>query len=688
MVVDYLTGLNPEQRAAVEALNGPVRILAGAGTGKTRTITHRIAHQIHTGTFASSAIMAVTFTERAAAELKERLIHLGVPPNIRAATVHSAAWAQVRYFWSHLSSAPLPEVLPNAYRVVAPMAKRLGVEAADLLQEINWAANANLTPEQVAKSSRDELILPSDLAEVIMDYTDAKQVNGWIDYHDMLRLAIKLGETPAIDEIRERYQAFTVDEFQDTNALQWELLRTWDGGRGEVCVVGDPCQSIFGFTGANAMYLNNFPQTYPQATSVMLTHSYRSTGEILAFTNRILPDGADLIAQPGFSGPEPKIYSFGNETQEREGIIQKLTSLIDKGVPARDIAILVRLNNQLADWEQALWEAGIPTVIPGEGSFYGRRDVVAVIQALAGAFAQEQAREAAGPPQIGVAPPPNEEQRLAHFDRLIKQGLRWSPDSPIPLGAKARETWQNVATIRTQGRQLISAGYGVDQVIEALQERMNRQAHTQEEAVSLMTLHKSKGTEFRVVVIPACERGFLPVTQAKTPEEKTEEQRLFYVGCTRAKQLLLISWAELRTHPVSGKAQKRKPSVFIPGLGGPTKNPKKERPKELPETEVVQRLREWRYDRAKADEVAAFMVMSNATLLEIVEFMPTNLKELRAVNGMGPKKIALYGEEILNCLAETPADSSDSGPETPANSPSLQDPVDSITSENSTDNPN
>lgn len=645
--VDYLTGLNPEQRQAVEALSGPVRILAGAGTGKTRTITHRIAHQIHTGTMPTSAIMAVTFTERAAAELKERLVHLGVPASIRAATVHSAAWAQVRYFWAHLSSAPLPEVLPNAFRVVAPMAKRLSVEPADLLQEISWAANANLTPEQVAKSGHDELITPADLAEVITDYTEAKQLNGWIDYHDMLRLAIRLGDTPAIDEIRARYRAFTVDEFQDTNALQWQLLRLWDGGRGEICVVGDPCQSIFGFTGANASYLTTFPLTYPQATSVMLTHSYRSTREILAFTNRILPDGADLIAQPDASGPEPMLYTFGTDTQEREGLIEKITSLIEKGVPARDIAILVRLNTQLADWEQALWEASIPTVIPGEGSFYTRRPVVSVIQAIATAYAQEQAREAAAPPQIGIAPPPTEEQRLAHFDQLIKQGVRWTPDSPIPAGAKARETWQITATIRTQGRQLISAGHSVAEVIDAFHQRMNRQAHTQEEAVTLMTLHKSKGTEFRVVVIPACEKGFLPVNQAKSAEEKAEEQRLFYVGCTRAKQLLMISWAELRTHPVSGKAQKRKPSPFIPGQ----QKPKKQRPKDLPETEVVQALREWRFNRATEDEVPAFVIMANTTLLEIADLMPANLGELRAVKGMGPKKVALYGEDILACLA-------------------------------------
>lgn len=648
--VDNLSGLNPEQRQAVEALTGPVRILAGAGTGKTRTITHRIAHQIHTGTFPSSAIMAVTFTERAAAELKERLIHLGVPASIRAATVHSAAWAQVRYFWSHLSTAPLPEVLPSAHRVVAPMAKRLNVETADLLQEISWAANTDLSPEQVGKSNRNELITPADLAEVITDYTEAKQLNGWVDYHDMLRLAIRLGETPAIEEIRARYQAFTVDEFQDTNALQWALLRLWDGGRGEICVVGDPCQSIFGFTGASATYLTTFPLTYRNATSVMLTHSYRSTGEILAFTNQILPDGTDLIAQPGFSGPKPKTYTYSTETQERDGLIEKIGSLLEKGVPARDIAILVRLNNQLADWEQALWEAGISTVIPGEGSFYSRRQVVAVIQALTTSFTQEQAREAAAPPQIGIAPPPNEEQRLVHFDQLIKQGLRWTPDSPIPLGTKARETWQNVATIRAQGRQLISSGSSVPQVIEALQQRMTRQAHTPDEAVTLMTLHKSKGSEFRVVVIPACEQGFLPVTQAKTNEEKAEEQRLFYVGCTRAKQLLLISWAELRTNPVSGKVQKRKPSPFIPGIGGPLDKLKKERPKDLPEAEVVRRLREWRLSRATEDEVPAFVIMANTTLLAIADTMPTNLAELKAVKGMGPKKVTLYGEEILACL--------------------------------------
>ena len=657
MGVDYLNGLNPEQRQAVDAVVGPVRILAGAGTGKTRTITHRIAHQIHTGTFSPSQIMAVTFTERAAAELRERLIPLGAPPSIRAATVHSAAWAQVRYFWQYLSDAPLPEVLANPYRVVGPMAKRLGVEATDLLSEIGWAANANLSPSEVARSGREELISAEDLAEVIMEYTEAKTLNGWVDYHDMLRLAIRLGETPAIEEIRGRYQAFTVDEFQDTNALQWELLQVWDGGRGQLCVVGDPCQSIFGFTGANAAYLTTFTATYPQAVTVELTRSYRSTDAILQFTNRILPDEADLVADPSFTGPEPKVYTFATDTQEREGLIMKIQALLDKGLPARDIAVLVRMNVQTADWEQALLEAGIPVAIPGDGSFYARREVVGVIHALVAAFTQAQAREAMGPPPVGIAPPPTDEQRCAELDGLIKQGLRWTPETPMPLGTKARETWQIVATVRNQCRALIHSGLPLAEVIAELQARLNRQAHTQEEAVTLMTLHKSKGTEFRVVILPACEQGFLPVTQAKTAEEKAEEQRLFYVGCTRAKQLLLISWAEQRVNPVSGKIQKRKPSPFIPGIGkagGRGPKPKKERVADLPESAVVQRLREWRLARAHADEVPAFVVMSNTTLLSIADTMPATREELLTCHGIGPKKAVLYGEELLALLRDTP----------------------------------
>lgn len=656
MGVDYLAGLNPEQRSAVDALRGPVRILAGAGTGKTRTITHRIAHQIHTGTFAPSEIMAVTFTERAAGELRERLISLGVPASIRAATVHAAAWAQVKYFWKHLSQAPLPEVLSNPFRLVGPMAKRLGVEAVDLLHEIDWAANANLSAEGIAASGRDALISAADLAEVIADYTEAKTLGGWIDYHDMLRLAIQLGETPAIEEIRARYRAFTVDEFQDTNPLQWTLLQTWDGGRGELCVVGDPCQSIFGFTGAHARYLTGFTHTYPAAVTVSLVRSYRSTREIIAFTNRILPDEADLVPDEGFSGPEPKVYAYPTDTQEQDGVIDKLKRLIDKGVRPEEIAILVRLNVQTGDWEQALIDAGIPVVIPGEGSFYGRREVVAVIQAIETAHAQFLKREAARPPMIGQLPPPTAEQRLAQMDGLIKQGLRWTPETPIPAGAKARETWQIIATIRNQCRGLIDAGFDVDQVVAELSARRGRQAYTAESAVALMTLHKSKGTEYRVVVMPACERGFLPVNQAKSAEEKAEEQRLFYVGCTRAKQLLLISYAEKRTHPATGKVTNRKPSPFIPGLnktpGRKGNGVKKERVSALPETEVARRLRDWRLDRARRDGVPAFVIMSNTTLVEIAETMPETLDQLLAINGIGPHKIVLYGEEILAQLSD------------------------------------
>ena len=227
----------------------------------------------------------------------------------------------------------------------------------------------------------------------------------------------------------------------------------------------------------------------------------------------------------------------------------------------------------------------------------------------------------------------------------------------MPLGTKARETWQIVATVRNQCRALIHSGMPLAEVIAELQARLNRQAHTQEEAVTLMTLHKSKGTEFRVVILPACEQGFLPVTQAKTAEEKAEEQRLFYVGCTRAKQLLLISWAEQRVNPVSGKIQKRKPSPFIPGIGkagGRGPKPKKERVADLPESAVVQRLREWRLARAHADEVPAFVVMSNTTLLSIADTMPATREELLTCHGIGPKKAVLYGEELLALLRDTP----------------------------------
>ncbi|WP_336250223.1 ATP-dependent DNA helicase UvrD2 [Stomatohabitans albus] len=649
--MEYLEGLNAEQRRAVETLRGPVRILAGAGTGKTRTITHRIAHQIHTGTFAPSEVMAVTFTDRAAGELRDRLATLGVPTSIRAATVHAAAWAQVRYFWGHLSDRPIPEVIPNPFRVVGPIARRLDVEAADLINEMNWAANANLTPEQVATSGRDELVSPTDLADAITDYTEAKRLNDWIDYHDMLRLAIRLGDTSAITTIRERYRAFTIDEFQDTNALQWALLRLWDGGRGEMCVVGDPCQSIFGFTGANASYLTGFTDHYPEAATVALRESYRSTNEIVAFTNQILPNEANLIAQAPCHGPEPKVYTYTTAANEQAGTIKKIQQLLDHGLPASDIAILVRLNVQTADWEQALWEAGIPVVIPGEGSFYARREVVAVIQALITAYHQVQEQEANRPPLVGTPPPPTVEGMIAELDVLIKRGLRWSPTAPIPVGAKARETWQVIATIRNQCINLIKAGHSLAETIGEVDARRARQGHVQEAAVTLMTLHKSKGTEFRVVIIPACERGFLPVTQAKTPEEQAEEQRLFYVGCTRAKQLLLLSYAQLRVHPVSGKAQKRKPSPFIPGVETAARKASRAKPgRELPETAVVQALRTWRLARAKSDGVPAFVVLGNTALLAIAETMPATPQELEAVYGMGPKKVVLYGDDILHVL--------------------------------------
>jgi DNA helicase II / ATP-dependent DNA helicase PcrA len=449
-----LAGLNPEQAAAAAQVRGPVRILAGAGTGKTRTITHRIAAQIASGAFAASQVMAVTFTERAAAELRTRTAALvadlgrgGPPPSVRTATFHAAAWAQVRHFWPALvdagaASGPLPEVLRSKIPLLLPAARRLRVDAGDLAAEVEWAANADLDADGVAASGRDELVAPPVLADVLRGYQAEKARGGVIDYEDMLRLARRVLDLdgPA-DTVRDRYRAFTVDEFQDTNALQWSLLRAWVGDRDDVCVVGDPAQTIFSFTGADSRFLEGFDRAFPGTTTVRLHRSYRSTPQVLEVTNRILGRrAADLRATvDGDGAPAVTFVEHADAAAEQAAVVQRVRQLLGDGVPAREVAIAYRINAQAADWEDALRGAGIPVAVRGEGSFYDRPEVRQAVRALRTAVA---APPGDGPPPPVDAPVVNPNV-LQQAERVLAESLAWRPGRP-PDGRRARERWEAI----------------------------------------------------------------------------------------------------------------------------------------------------------------------------------------------------------------------------------------------------
>jgi DNA helicase-2/ATP-dependent DNA helicase PcrA len=683
MATDPLSGLNPAQRQAVEAVRGPVCILAGAGTGKTRTITHRIANQIVTGVARADQVLAVTFTDRAAEQLRARLAGLGVPP-VRAATFHAAAWAQLRHFWPRASGgAPLPEVLASKVPLLVPVARRLGVEPRDLAAEIEWAKARMLSPQAYVKAARGRTtpLAPDVLAEVYADYEAAKQAAGAIDYEDMLlRTAELLERDPeSAATVRQRYRFLTVDEYQDVNPAQHALLRAWLGDRDELCVVGDDDQTIYSFTGASSTYLVGFSRDFPAAVTVRLTRNYRSTRQVLDLANRVLwtkpPDQRKRLTSGLPDGPPPRFVAYADDAEEVASVVEGCGKLIADGLPPGEIAVLYRVNAQSSSFEEALRDAGLPYTVRGDAGFFSRPEVRQALRLLAAArAAAPDVRDAPG----GVELLPDRADR--QVARVLREGLRHDP-AREPQGGVARERWRNLEALiaaaarRAEAEPTIAFRAVVDDLLA--RSAAGSEAPAPTGAITLTTLHRAKGLEYDAVFLVACEEGLLPISHARGEEEIEEERRLLYVGVTRARQFLTLSWTRSRPGR-GGRPQSRRPSRLLYGLGdgAPKATDKTEKPQraqadgdrrrgalldDLREDArpLAQELRAWRAARAKADEVPAFVVFGDRTLAALavlaIERPPTAPDDLLGVPGLGPAKVGRYGAELLALLEQTRA---------------------------------
>jgi len=677
---DPLAGLNPAQRRAAEEVRGPVCILAGAGTGKTRTITHRIAQQISSGVARADQVLAVTFTDKAAAELRGRLHGLGVPP-VRAATFHAAAWAQLRHFWPRVGEgAPLPEVISSKVRLLVPAARRLRVEARDLAAEIEWAKARLVAPQAYpeAAADRDGPLPPERMAEVYADYEARKADAGAIDFDDMLLRTADLlardAETAAT--VRARYRYLTVDEYQDVNPAQHALLRAWLGDSDELCVVGDDDQTIYSFTGASSDYLIGFPREFPAATRVTLTENYRSTPEILELANRVLwtkPAGtrkhltsaAPLCSPPP---PAPRFVGHADADAEVDAVVAGCRALVAAGTPPGEIAVLYRVNAQSERFELALRDAGLPYSVRGDEGFFARAEVRQALRLLA---ADRERGPYADPADLlagADAPPPPPDRRV---ERVLRDGLR-HPRSE-PEGGVARERWRNIEELITAAARQLQASPATtfDEIVEDFLARAAQGADAPgpQGTITLTTYHRAKGLEFDAVFLVACEEGLLPLSHAKTDEEVEEERRLLYVGVTRARRHLTLSWARERPSR-SGRPQKRRPSRLLYNLGEGAPKPAEKgsdkagvgagaRTSAVDELDgeamaLAHELRRWRAARARSDEVPAFVVFSDRTLAALallaIDDPPTTLDDLLAVHGFGATKVKRYGDELLAVL--------------------------------------
>lgn len=534
----FLTDLDDEQRAAASAIRGPVLIIAGAGTGKTRTITHRIAHALENGITEPSRTLALTFTARAAAELRLRLATLGFP-GVQAHTFHSSAWRQLQFFWNEAIGGKPFRILAQKSELIGEALSTVGrsksgLSIREIATEIEWAKGQEIAPEDYARNAQERArVSPhgltfQEIAEVYRTYDGLKHEQGQLDFEDILLLLVGILEeqNSIIDRVRSQYRYFTVDEYQDVSPLQERLLNLWLGNRKEICVVGDPDQSIFSFAGSSNQYLLGFTKRYPDAQVFRLDRNYRSTSQIVNVANKVMD--RELISVRGKGEVNVRLTSHSNEVVESEKIVARISELIKSGVDSRDIAVLFRRNDQLQDFAQTLLTAGIPVNIigysQGQRPFFYDGKIKEAIRLIRGAaIANESSLE--GIDLVG--------QVIA-----ILSAIGWHPERTTGDDARLR-----LVEFVAQLQERMPAATLRD-LINEFDERERSNVEPEVIGVVLTSIHSAKGLEWSHVFIPRLREGVIPISHAMTSDELlAEERRLFYVAVTRAKDSLWLSFA-------------------------------------------------------------------------------------------------------------------------------------------------
>jgi DNA helicase-2/ATP-dependent DNA helicase PcrA len=692
-----LGGLDPEQAAAVTAPRGPVCILAGAGTGKTRTITHRIAHLVSAGHIRADQVLAVTFTARAAGELRNRLRVLGLGGDataVQARTFHAAALRQLRYFWPQVVGDVPWDLIDSKFPIVAQAARRVGLASAaesvrDLAGEIDWAKAALVAPEDyVAVASRQRRETPYEarkVADVYRSYEALKTTEDGLllDFHDLLlHTAAALEDYPAVaEEFRGRYRCFVVDEYQDVNPLQQRVLDAWLGDRDDLTVVGDANQTVFSFNGATPGYLLDFSRRFPDATVVRLERDYRSTPQVVSLANRVIGAARGRIAGTRLQligqrpdGPEPIFAEYDDEPAEAAAVVRAIARLLGKGVPAAEIAVLFRFNAQSEGYEQALTEAGIPYQVRGGEGFFQRAEVRQAIQALRQAAHRADLPDARGPELVPLV-------RAA----LARLGLT----ATEPAGAQARERRASLGALVQLTAELVAHTPDLDLagLLREIDVRSEARHPPTVQGVTLASLHAAKGLEWDAVFLVGLADGTLPISRvlgdggAVADEAGLEEERrLLYVGITRAREHLHLSWAlsrgdsgrktRQRSRFLSGLVPGDSPASLVArtaGRGQGTRDrlpvcrvcrrPLLESTGSLPgrcsscpaevDIKLLSALQDWRRHKAAELKTELASVLSMQILEAIAEQLPLDERALTAVSGIEAQKLRQFGPEIL-----------------------------------------
>jgi DNA helicase-2/ATP-dependent DNA helicase PcrA len=537
---EILAALDDDQREVALATRGPVCVIAGAGTGKTRAITHRIAYAAAIGTMDPSKVLALTFTARAAGEMRTRLRSLGVP-TVAARTVHSAALKQLIYFWPTVFGGRTPDLMSSKTPFLTEAVNRADLTGEiritsretmrDIATEIEWAKVSQVAPidylDQVNARSMKPRVKAEHIAAIYVAYESLKKQELAIDFEDVLLLtsAMLEEERSVRERVQDQYRFFTVDEYQDISPIQQRLINAWLGTRKDICVVGDPAQTIYSFAGATPVFLNTFTQRFPEAEVIRLSTGYRSTPEITFAANALLRNssmGQELTASNDH-GLHPSVDGYKDESGEIAGILSQITALLSEGTAPQEIAILARTNSQLKGVERAMNSKGLPYQVRSTERFFERQDVRDFLK---------QVRQASVLPTEGAT--------WIDELRTIAQ--------PYLTG----ESIDGIAALLHLGRELDSDDGFTPKTLRGflreVEDRVTQNNPPTMPVVTLATLHAAKGLEWERVFLMGASEGILPLETGSTGTSDlivAEERRLFYVGMTRAKVDLHISYRGL-----------------------------------------------------------------------------------------------------------------------------------------------
>jgi DNA helicase-2/ATP-dependent DNA helicase PcrA len=662
---ELLVGLDPAQHHAVTVDARPLCILAGAGSGKTRVLTRRIAHRIATGSALASHVLALTFTRKAAGELGRRLSALGVRDRVAAGTFHAIAYAQLRRRWAD-GGEWAPTLLDHKARLLVSLLPRrpgFDVQPAELAVEIEWAKARLVTPGEyeaaVAAAGRRPPLPAGAVASVFDRYEDEKRRRRLVDFDDLVLLCAEALESDVgfAAGQRWRFRHLFVDEFQDVNPAQLRLLEAWLGDRDDLCVVGDPDQAIYAWNGADPSALTRFPARFSGATVVHLDHTYRSSPQVVAVANAVLDGwrapGARALQPTRPPGPLPTVTACAGEREEAAAVARSLRNQHTGGRSWSEMAVLARTRAQLVVFEESLRAAGVPFRLRGTSAFLERASVRAAVADLRARPAHSPLTAARADLDDPLHPDPD----LEELGRMMAEQLALDPMASV--GA----------------------------FLGWLETALPNEPAGDVDAVDLATFHAAKGLEWQLVFLVGLEAGLVPVEHASTPEARAEERRLLYVAVTRAASELHCSWAERRTFGTRTIARAPSPwlatvEAAIGALSGAqadvdwrsllddvrarvraASGPDPSRaggagPRlgERADPAVLAALRSWRAGTARAAGVPAFVVLHDSTLAAVAEARPADREALLALPGMGPVRAERYGKALLEVVAGARAD--------------------------------